>query len=254
MALHKPTNIPKLTDIATQDDPSQVLGEINAFGSKTVSKNDLHYLAQTVSSYPVIPVEGKCLLLAVNSAKYQGLVWLSGWLEVVSAYKNVQNVYYVKLKINGTLVDVSYDSLYPKDIIKLSERGLLVNFDYVDQLSKHIFRCLSELEVCEQTDSIGFITKDGKLTFIGYDEEPQVLDYTKDVSLTDYINGLNKLPVNTAFMFALCCSCASLFLAFLSMVCGLPLMSFIISLWLPCSPTQRIRSCISRSSVLSTQS
>lgn len=231
MALHKPTNIPKLTDIATQDDPSQVLGEINAFGSKTVSKNDLHYLAQTVSSYPVIPVEGKCLLLAVNSAKYQGLVWLSGWLEVVSAYKNVQNVYYARLKINGTLVDVSYDSLYPKDIIKLSERGLLVNFDYVDQLSKHIFRCLSELEVCEQTDSIGFITKDGKLTFIGYDEEPQVLDYTKDMSLTDYINGLNKLPVNTALMFALCCSCASLFLAFLSMVCGLPLMSFIISFY-----------------------
>ena len=231
MALHKPTNIPKLTDIATQDDPSQVLGEINAFGSKTVSKNDLHYLAQTVSSYPVIPVEGKCLLLAVNSAKYQGLVWLSGWLEVVSAYKNVQNVYYVKLKINGTLVDVSYDSLYPKDIINLSGYGLLVNFDYADQLSKHIFRCLSELEVCEQTDSIGFITKDGKLTFIGYDEEPQVLDYTKDMSLTDYINGLNKLPVNTAFMFALCCSCASLFLAFLSMVCGLPLMSFIISFY-----------------------
>ena len=102
MALHKPTNIPKLTDIATQDDPSQVLDGVGAFGSKTVSKNDLHYLAQTVSSYPVIPVEGKCLLLAVNSAKYQGLVWLSGWLEVVSAYKNVQNVYYVKLKINGT--------------------------------------------------------------------------------------------------------------------------------------------------------
>ncbi|MBR4628316.1 MAG: DUF927 domain-containing protein [Ruminococcus sp.] len=231
MALHKPTNIPKLTDITTEADASQVLDGVGAFGSKTVSKNDLHYFTQTVPTYPVIPVEGDCILLAVNNKGFQGLVWLSGWFEVESAYRDKNNVYRVRLRINGGVVEVDYDTLYPKDITQLSKHGLIINFDYADALSKYIFRQLARIEVKEKSNGMGFIMQDGKLLFKGYDEEPQMLDYTKDSTLTEYIDALNGLLTNPAIMFALCCSCASLFLAFLSMVCGLPLMSFIVSFY-----------------------
>ncbi len=231
MALHKPTNIPKLTDIVTEDDLSQVLSGVGAFGSKTVSKNDLHYFTQTIPTYPVIPVEGDCILLAVNNKGFQGLVWLSGWFEVESAYRDKNNVYRVRLRINGGVVEVDYDTLYPKDITQLSKHGLIINFDYADALSKYIFRQLARIEVKEKSNGMGFIMQDGKLLFKGYDEEPQMLDYTKDSTLTEYIDALNGLLTNPAIMFALCCSCASLFLAFLSIACGLSLMSFIISFY-----------------------
>lgn len=121
--------------------------------------------------------------------------------------------------------------MYPKDIIKLSKYGLLLNFDHADSLSKFIFRQLANCTVAEKPNGMGFFMQDSELTFRAYDEEPQMLQYTKGVRLSDYVTELNTLITNKALMFALCCSCAALFLAFLSMVCGFPLMSFVISLY-----------------------
>lgn len=230
LALHKPTNIPKLTDITTGADASQELDGIGAFGRKAVSKNTLQHLAQSELTYPVIPVERDCLLLAVNSKNFQGLVWLSSWFEVVSAYRDKNSVYHVRLRINDEPVEVDYDALHPKDISRLTKFGLLMDIKYADELSKYLFRRIANLKAEEQVSGMGFMVNDEKLTFRGYDEDPQILYYT-DTSLTEYIGGLNKLLTNPAIMFALCCSCASLFLAFLGIACGLPLMSFIVSFY-----------------------
>lgn len=231
MALHKPTNIPRLADISPEDDTSQVLDGISAFGSRKVSKTTLQHLAITEPTFPVIPVEGNSLLLAVNSKKFQGLVWLASWFDVVSAYRDKNNVYRVRLRINDRLVEVDYDTLHPKDLPQLTKFGLLMDIAYADKLSKYLFRRIAKLSVEEQVNGMGFMVKGGELTFIGYDEEPQILDYTKDTSFSEYLSGLNGLLTNPSIMFALCCSCASLFLAFLSIACGLPLMSFIISIY-----------------------
>jgi|GEM_PF-2496138 len=231
MALHKPTNIPRLADITSENDASQVLDGISTFGSKEVSENMLHHLALTEPTYPVIPVEGKSLLLARNSKNFQGFVWLAGWFEVDSAYRDKNSVYRARLKINDRIVEVDYDALHPKDLPQLTKFGLLMDSDYADKLSKYIFRCIAKLNVEEQVNGMGFMVKDGELTFRGYDEEPQILDYTKDTSLPEYVSGLNDLLTNPAIMFALCCSCASLFLAFLSIACAVPLMSFIVSFY-----------------------
>ena len=230
LALHKPTNIPKLTDITTGADASQELDGIGAFGRKAVSKNTLQHLAQSELTYPVIPVERDCLLLAVNSKNFQGLVWLSSWFEVVSAYRDKNSVYHVRLRINDEPVEVDYDALHPKDISRLTKFGLLMDIKYADELSKYLFRRIANLKAEEQVSGMGFMVNDEKLTFRGYDEDPQILYYT-DTSLTEYIGGLNKLLTNPAIMFALCCSCASLFLAFLGIACELPLMSFIVSFY-----------------------
>ncbi|MBE6850947.1 MAG: DUF927 domain-containing protein [Ruminococcus sp.] len=230
LALHKPTNIPKLTDITTGADASQELDGIGAFGRKAVSKNTLQHLAQSELTYPVIPVERDCLLLAVNSKNFQGLVWLSSWFEVVSAYRDKNSVYHVRLRINDEPVEVDYDALHPKDISRLTKFGLLMDIKYADELSKYLFRRIANLKAEEQVSGMGFMVNDEKLTFRGYDEDPQILYYT-DTSLTEYIGGLNKLLTNPAIMFALCCSCASLFLAFLGIACDLPLMSFIVSFY-----------------------
>jgi hypothetical protein len=140
-------------------------------------------------------------------------------------------MYYVRLKINGKSVDVNYDMLYPKDITKLSRNGLILNFDYANHLSKYLFRCIAKLDVQEQQDGMGFLMQEGKLIFRAYDEEPEILRYTKNFTQSAYIAELNQLLTNSAIMFALCCSCASLFLAYLSLKCCIPLSSFIVSFY-----------------------
>lgn len=231
MGLHKPSDIPKLEEISANDSVEQLLESVVEFDTKTTSKNILQQLSQTEPYYPVVRVSGKRLLLAVTSKRFTGLVWLSGWVEVESAYRNKMNIHRVRLRINNEIVEVDYDTLYPKDIITLTRYGLIINFDYADKLSTYILRQLAKLEVEERSDSMGFVMQGDKLTFRVYDAEPQILQYTSDISLTEYIEGLNKLLTNTAIMFALCCSCASLFLAYLNIVCSIPIMSFIISFY-----------------------
>lgn len=227
MGLHKPSDIPTLAELSADKDVTEVLESVGEFDMKKTSQNILQYLSETQTYYPVIQVHDKCLLLAVNSKSFKGLIWLSGWVEVESAYRDSKNVYRVKLRINDRIVEVDYETLYPKDIIKLSRYGLIINFDYADSLSKYLFRIIARLEVKEKVNGMGFIMQEGELTFRAYDEKPQILQYT----VAKYVGGLNKLLTNADIMFALCCSCASLFLAFLSLICGIPLMSFIISFY-----------------------
>ena len=236
MGLHKPTNIPKLDEVMTEEtshenEIRQILESVEEFDTKKVDKNILQYLSQTEPYYPVIQVRDKCLLLAVNSKSFRGLVWLSDWFEVDSAYRDKNNVYRVRLKINDRIIEVDYDTLYPKDITKLSRNGLIINFDYANYLSKYVYRILAKLEVQEQSSGMGFMIRNEELIFRAYDEEPQILQYTQNTTLSEYVEGVNKLLTNTAIGFALCCSCASLFLAYLSMKCSIPLMSFIISFY-----------------------
>lgn len=239
IALHKPSEIPKLNEISGRKeltpeknhDIPQILHSVGEFDRKKVSKNVLFQLSQTEPYYPIILVKESCLLLAENSKKFKGLIWISGWITVESAYKDKNNIYYVRLKINGKSVDVNYDMLYPKDITKLSRNGLILNFDYANHLSKYLFRCIARLDVQEQQDGMGFLMQEGKLIFRAYDEEPEILRYTKNFTQSAYIAELNQLLTNSAIMFALCCSCASLFLAYLSMKCSIPPSSFIVSFY-----------------------
>lgn len=52
----------------------QILNSMEAFGKKPLSSDQLQYKE---NCYPVIPVPNKCLLLAVHSTHFTGLVWLS---------------------------------------------------------------------------------------------------------------------------------------------------------------------------------
>jgi len=231
MSLRKPDNIPKLSKKLDENEVKQLVNSIDPFCRRQINTNTLHFLSQTEPYYPVVRVQDKCLLLAVNSKSYLGLIWLSGWFEINSAYRDSNNVYRVRLSINDRPVEVDYDTLYPKDITKLSKYGLIINIDYAESLSKYIFKAVAKLDVEEQVNGMGFFMQEGKLIFRAYDAKRQILQYTQDTTLTEYINGLNGLLTNPAIMFALCCSCASLFLAFLSIACGLPIMSFIISFY-----------------------
>jgi uncharacterized protein (DUF927 family) len=94
-----------------------------------------------------------------------------------------------------------------------------------------LFRCIAKLDVQEQQDGMGFLMQEDKLIFRAYDEEPEILRYTKNFTQSAYIAELNQLLTNSAIMFALCCSCASLFLAYLSMKCSIPPSSFIVSFY-----------------------
>ena len=234
MAFHKPSVIPTLTEQTADDEVTQLLESVPEFGFRKVRPAIIKSLTESEPFYPVIPVHGKYILLAKNSPNSKDLIWIASWFEVVAAFKkdrNGKNVYSARLRINGDIVDVDYDAMYPKDITKLAQYGLIINPDHADSVSKYILRSLVRLEVKELPDGAGFFIQEGKLAFRAYDEEPQILDYTPNITLKAYIGMLNQLITNSALMFALCCSCASLFLAFLSMVCGLPLMSFVISLY-----------------------
>ncbi len=229
MPLHKPQNIPPLNNVAPAAGITQVISNIGTFDKVQISNNDMTFLSQTEPYFPIVQVSGKCLLLAQKTNFFRGLIWIASWFEVDSAYRDKNNVYRVRLRINGRLVEFDYDTLHPKDITKLTKYGLIFDPDYADSLSKYIFKAVAKLDVEEQVNGMGFFMQEGELIFRAYDAEPQILQYTQDTTLTEYIDGLNGLLTNPAIMFALCCSCASLFLAFLSIACGLPIMSFIIS-------------------------
>lgn len=156
MGLHKPQNIANLDDILkektesdTEDTIQHLLSCIGEFGRKSAGKDDLKKLSRVQPYYPVIPVLNKHFLLAIYSQRFKGLVWLCSWFEVESAYRDKNNVYRVRLKINDRIVEVDYDTLYPKDIIKLSRYGLIINFEYAESLSRYIFRMIAKLEVKE---------------------------------------------------------------------------------------------------------
>lgn len=231
MPLHKPQNIPPLNNVAPAAGITQVTSNIGTFDKVQISNNDMTFLSQTEPYFPIVQVSGKCLLLAQKTNFFRGLIWIASWFEVDSAYRDKNNVYRVRLRINDRLVEFDYDTLHPKDITKLTKYGLIFDPDYADSLSKYIFKAVAKLDVEEQVNGMGFFMQEGELIFRAYDAEPQILQYTQDTTLTEYIDGLNGLLTNPAIMFALCCSCASLFLAFLSIACGLSLMSFIISFY-----------------------
>ena len=231
MGLHKPTNIPMLKDIMNDPADTLQLNDVKPYSYKVVSKDDLSALAQTELYYPVVEVPDKHLLIADSSKGSKRLVWLSGWFEVDSAFCDSKNIHRVRLKINGKLVETEYSSLYPKDITGLSNYGLLIDSNHADSLSRYVFQKIAGLNVTEKLTGMGFILHDDSQIFRAYDEEPEVLQYTNGISMDDYTSGINALLTNTAIMFAFCCSCATIFLAYLSIVCGLPLMSFLISFY-----------------------
>lgn len=155
----------------------QILNSVETFGMKPLSSDQLQQLQYKENCYPVIPVPNKFLLLAVHSTRFTGLVWLSNWFLVDSTYRDKYNEYHLRLSVNGSLVDVDYDLLYPKEVTKISKYGLIFNFDHADAFSRYLFRCITKLEIEEQY------------------------------------------------------CCASLFLAYLSIQCGMALQSFIISFY-----------------------
>jgi len=75
MGLHKPSNIPKLEEILSEETSSeneirQILESIEEFGIEKADKNTLQYLSRTQPYYPIIPVQNQCLLLTKNPKAY----------------------------------------------------------------------------------------------------------------------------------------------------------------------------------------
>lgn len=221
----------KSASLPFYDSVQKVKNSIGQFESKTISKNEMRILMSTEEDFPVIPIKDKGYLLAVNTKKHTGIVWLSTWFEIDSLYRNTNNSHYVKLNVNDKFIEVPLDVFHPKDITSLTKYGVIFDIAYAQEISKYIFKTISKLEIQEQSRAMGFLMQDNQLTFRAYDEEPQILQYTKNITLSDYVEELNKLLTNTAIMFALSCSCASLFLAYLSMMCGITLQSFILSFY-----------------------
>lgn len=157
----------------------QILNSIETFGRKPLSSDQLQQLQYKENCYPVIPVPNKFLLLAVHSTRFTGLVWLSNWFLVDSTYRDKYNEYHVRFSVNGSLVDVDYDLLYPKEVTKISKYGLIFNFDHADAFSRYLFRCITKLEIEEQYCGMGFMMKEKKLQFIAYEEGAKILQYTK---------------------------------------------------------------------------
>lgn len=223
------TNINK--SLPYYDLVQKVKNSISPFQSKSLSRDQMTVLSITETDYPIIPVENKCFLIAVKSKHFTGIKWVASWFEVVSIYRDKDSTHHVRLKVNGEIIKVNYEMLYPKDITHLTSYGIIFDHDHTNEMSKYIFKTITKLHVEDQTFNIGFVERDENLEFDAYDMEPLILQYAADVTMDDFAAGINKLLTNSAIMLALSCSCASLFLAYLSMKCGITLKSFIISFY-----------------------
>ncbi len=207
----------------------KIKNSIKEFESKLVSKDEMEFLKIYYPDFPVIPVQNKCYLVAINNKDFKGIAWASSWFETESAFIDKNNIYHVNLKVRDKIVDIDYSMLYPKDITCLANYGIVINIDFTNVISKYIFKKISNFEVKEQISNIGFVERDGSFEFNAYDKN--LLSYTHNADINTYAEGLNRLLTNPAIMLALCSSCASLFLVYLSMKCNITLQSFIISFY-----------------------
>lgn len=171
MRIHRPPCIPELPEKLSAEEREQLLGGMQEYEKRKIPQNQMQRLRATEPYYPVIPVDGQYILLAVSKSTRLELIWLCSWFQVDSAYRDRNNVYRVELNINGRLVTADYDMLYPKDVIKLSRYGLLMDPDHADSLSRYLFRRIAKLEVREQFGSMGFVMQNGELRFRAYEKE-----------------------------------------------------------------------------------
>lgn len=223
------TSINRLKELPFYASTERVKNSIAQFDSVSLSKDEMEFLKMFYPDFPVIPVEGKCYLIAINNKSFTGLAWACSWFSIDSAFMDKNNIYHVNLKVRDKIVDVDYGMLYPKDITGLANYGIVINVDFTYVISKYILRKISALEIEEQISNIGFVDNSNTLEFNAYDKN--LLSCTQDTDVNTYTGGLNRLLTNPAIMLALCSSCASLFLAYLSMRCGITLQSFIISFY-----------------------
>ncbi len=107
------------------DSVQKIKNSIGQFESKTISKNEMRILMSTEDDFPIIPIDGKCYLLAVNKKSYTGLIWIATWFEVDSVYRDRNNSHYVKLNVNDKFIEVPLDVFYPKDITSLTKYGIV---------------------------------------------------------------------------------------------------------------------------------
>ncbi|MCD7958639.1 MAG: DUF927 domain-containing protein [Ruminococcus sp.] len=204
---------------------------VGQFESKELDKNEMQILKMTEEDYPVIPVQNRYYLIAITSKNFTGIRWLTNWFEIDSIYRDQENTHHVKLKAADKIVEVDYGMLYPKDITGLTKYGIIIDFEYVQEMSRYVLKKAQKYEIEQQSNHIGFAVHKDDFSFEAYDLKPQVLQYTHEIVWDDYVKGMNALLTNVPIMFALCCSCASLFLAYLGMKCEMPLQSFIISFY-----------------------
>lgn len=223
------TSINHLQQLPFYASTEKIKNSIKEFESKLVSKDEMEFLKIYYPDFPIIPVQNKCYLVAINNKIFKGIAWACSWFETESAFIDKNNIYHVNLKVRDKIVDVDYSMLYPKDITCLANFGIVINIDFTHIISKYIFKKIANLEVEEQISNIGFVRHDMNLEFNAYDKN--LLSYTHNADINTYTEGLNRLLTNTPIMLALCSSCASLFLAYLSMKCGITLQSFIISFY-----------------------
>lgn len=209
----------------------RIKNSIKPFSTKTIDPNMMCFIEIYEPDFPIVSVENKYFLIAFATEDFIGVEWIADWFEVVSIYRDKSNLHYVKLKIRDRIVEVNYEMLYPKDITCLTKYGVAIDPRYANIISRYVFKKISDLEIEDQTYNIGFVEHEGILEFDAYDMEPMMLQYTVDTQIQEYVKGLNILLTNPAIMLALCSSCASLFLAYLSMKFGITLQSFIISFY-----------------------
>lgn len=213
------------------DKAQKAKNTVGQFESKELDKNEMQILKMTEEDYPVIPVQNRYYLIAISSKNFTGIRWLANWFEIDSIYRDQENTHHVKLKAADKIVEVDYGMLYPKDITGLAKYGIIIDFEYVQEMSRYVLKKAQKYEIEQHSNHIGFAVRKDGFSFEAYDLKPQVLQYTHEIVWDDYVKGMNALLTNASIMFALCCSCASLFLAYLGMKCEIPLQSFIISFY-----------------------
>lgn len=98
LGLKKPSVIPKLEEVVTDNLITELKESISEFDMKVIDDSIIQYLSQTEPYFPVISVKDKCYILAVSSKQATALVWLCGWFEIESAYRDRNNVYRVSVK------------------------------------------------------------------------------------------------------------------------------------------------------------
>ena len=192
----------------------------------TIGKNDLIYdIVHTDAGYLSISKFNDCALAE----------WIADEFTIQSVVADNSEDHYADILHKGKQVRLPLDAFLPKSICtSLFKKNIAVkgNCKANEVFSEYIQTLLQSYEVQDAQKILGWKTHNNTLTWQGANMGPPLLECRNSFSSeSEYLAELNSLTEGCSEMqFVLCTAAAATLLAYLSLLLGLPVESFGLSL------------------------
>lgn len=161
--------------------------------------------------------------------------WIADFFQITGVFSDEKSNHYAEIETKNKTFRIPFESLLPQKIdMALFNKGIAISAENNANkaLSMHLQWQLSQFEIQDSKQVLGWRLSGDNLTWSGANTEPKLLNYRLALSSEkEYINELNRLMKNAEeLQFVVCSAAASTLLAYLNITEKIPVAPFGISL------------------------